>query len=459
MKFIDDFIVGIAIYAVMFWGLFECGGGGFLVIGSVLMVLFAIYHCIFCSIVKFQSYWKHQFSFLLIPSWVVVYEYSRHLVAYSYDESGLTFALIGQFTPTVITRSLAAIGGIWLLSFVMAFLIWLVVFFFNHRQRRYVQAISLCGLAALPWVFIAKNRFDHACSWDAHNWLVTIPFPISSISAPAVFEFVAEADSFEKESPIVVLGSETILAIKMEGGEIEFDRPEDELWQDLSTRANRSVVVGAWILMDGREDRINAIVQFSEGEVVGVAAKHRLAPFVESQPPGTKSLISLGWLPDDAVRNATPPDVAEKLLADVPKPHGVQTGVCYDIFFGSAYLDGLNESHEFMTCSLDETYDDSGIFQWLSMQHSRIRAIEARRSLVRCSLGGITAAFDPLGNEIQPIVSRAGMNLYRVPVCRESTFYSRTGDWIVWFSYIVVVSWMLHGEYERRRQRRQVDVV
>lgn len=361
--------------------------------------------------------------------------------------------------PTVIARPLAAIGGIWLLSFVMAFLIWLVDFLFNRRQCRFVQAISLCVLAALSWVFIAKNWFDQAYSWDAHKWLVTVPFPISSISAPAVFEFVSDADSAAKKSAIFVLGSETMIAIRMKGGEIEFDRPEDEIWRDLSTRANRSVVVGAWLSLDGRDARINAIVQFREGKVAGIAAKHRLAPFVESQPLGTKSLISLGWLPEDAVRNATPPAEAEKLLRRFPKPHGVQTGVCYDIFFGPAYLDGLNESHEFMTCSLDETYDDPGIFQWLSMQHSRIRAIEARRSLVRCSLGGITAAFDPLGNEIQPIAYRAGMNLYRVPICRESTFYARTGDWIVWFSFTVVGSWMLHGGYERRRQRRQIDVI
>jgi apolipoprotein N-acyltransferase len=110
-----------------------------------------------------------------------------------------------------------------------------------------------------------------------------------------------------------------------------------------------------------------------------------------------------------------------------------------------------------MTCSLDETYDDSGIFQWLSMQHSRIRAIEAGRSLVRCSLGGITAAFDPMGNEIEPIASRAGMNLYRVPVSRKTTFYARTGDWIVWLSFFVVGAWMLHGVGERWRKRRRFD--
>jgi apolipoprotein N-acyltransferase len=120
-------------------------------------------------------------------------------------------------------------------------------------------------------------------------------------------------------------------------------------------------------------------------------------------------------------------------------------------------LDGLNKSHDFITCSLDESYDDSGIFQWLSMQHSRIRAIEARRSLVRCSLGGITAAFDPMGNEIKPIATQAGMNLYRVPVCHDVTFYASTGDWIVWFSFFVVGGCSLHGARQRRRERRMSD--
>ncbi len=457
MRLIDHFILGLFFYGCIFLGILESRGGSFWRIWILLSISFAAFHCVFMFFVSFHSAIKSRAGWFLVPCICVFYEFARHLVTFLYDGSGLTFFTLGQFLPLDGIQP-ASIGGIWLLTFVAAFLIWLIVSVFYAVATRARQTACLASFGVLATSLLTGVATINQGKVGDEVAVMTVPFPVSSSSVSAVKQFASDARSITDDGPLTILGSETMLELRLIDRVITFLRHQDEQWKELSTTPNCSVVIGAWICMENRNDRINAIVQIRDGQVVAVEPKHRLAPFVESQPCGTGSLVKMGWIPEDAVRNATPPKVANELLSNFPKPQGIQAGVCYDIFFGSAYLDGLDESHEFMTCSLDETYDDSGIFQWLSMQHSRIRAIEARRSLVRCSLGGMTAAFDPMGNEIEPIASRMGMNLYRVPVCRETTFYARTGDWIVWFSFFVVGGWMLHGAWQRQRERRLSDV-
>jgi apolipoprotein N-acyltransferase len=385
----------------------------------------------------------------------VLYEFTRYYATFLYDGSGLTFFSLGQFLP-LGGLQLASVGGIWLLTFVTALLIWLIVSVFHvgSTRTRSIACVASFGLLAIP-VFAGDGMIYERDS-EEEAVIMTVPFPVSFSSISAVKQFASDPRLIADEESLTILGPETMLELRLIDGAITFNRPQDEPWKEVSTTRNCSVLIGAWIIMENRDDRINAIVQIREGEVVGVEPKHRLAPFVESQPFGTGSLVEMGWIPEDAVRDATLPGAANERLRCFTKPQGIQTGVCYDIFFGAAYLDGLNVSHDFMTCSLDESYD-FGVFQWLSIHHSQIRAIETCRSLVRCSLGGITAAFDPNGREIQPMISRAGMNLYRVPVCHETSFYAQAGDWIVWFSLVVVSGWMAYGICERRFKRVSID--
>lgn len=457
MTKLDHFIVGLICYGCIYLGILESRGGSFWRIWILLSISFAAFHCAFIAVVDIPAAIRAKVGWLLVPCICVLYEFTRHLATLFYDGSGLTFFTFGQFLP-LGGLQFASTGGVWSLTFVSALLVCLIISSFSAGATRNLRIAYLASFGVLTIWFFTGVRATNGHGFDGDASIVTVPFPTSALSLPAVIQFASDRQSIADDEPLTALGPETMLQLRLFDRDFTFVRSQDKMWREVLTTPKCSVLIGAWITLDDREDRINAVVQIRDGEIVGVAPKTRLAPFVESQPLGTDLLVALGWIPADAIRNATSPAEAEELLRDYPKPQGVKTGVCYDIFFGPSYLNGLNESHEFMTCSLDETYDDSGIFQWLSMQHSRIRAIEARRSLVRCSLGGITTAFDPLGNEIKPIASRAGMNLYRVPVCREMTFYARTGDWIVWFSFIVVGGWMLHGAYDRRQQRRQANV-
>jgi apolipoprotein N-acyltransferase len=71
----------------------------------------------------------------------------------------------------------------------------------------------------------------------------------------------------------------------------------------------------------------------------------------------------------------------------------------------------------------------SGAYQ--HKQFAVLRAIENRRWIARCALGGISCYIDPFGRtyDATPLLSRAVLNR-TFPALDEMTFYTRNGDWV-----------------------------
>jgi apolipoprotein N-acyltransferase len=325
----DHFVVGLIIYTALLWGGIESRHGEFWITCILVITGLALYHTVVCSMTNFCAIWGSRLSCLVFPSWLVAYEYLRHAIVQSYDQSGFTFFSIGQAVPLLFVQQIAGITGFWSLTLVVGIAISLHLTL--RRKRSIVRyllfaAVALAAMLTSLTTFPRKqgsNQFDRTAS------VLTVPFPLSVSSLDAVSAFVNSL--VESEGGCTILGAETMVSLNLTKDEVRFC-PEDLLWQELSMRTGQSVLVGAWINLEGRDDRINAIVQIRDGRVVGAQSKHRLAPFVESQPLGTHALVSFGWIPEETVRNATPPKEAERLMAGFPKPQGVQTGVCYDIF-------------------------------------------------------------------------------------------------------------------------------
>jgi apolipoprotein N-acyltransferase len=87
---------------------------------------------------------------------------------------------------------------------------------------------------------------------------------------------------------------------------------------------------------------------------------------------------------------------------------------------------------------------------------SQMRSIENGISLVRCANSGISMLVDPYGRILKQtgIYSRDVL-IGDVPTYRVSTFYSRHGDWVVWFSILIIiltVSWI--GFNRKQKQTR-----
>ncbi len=194
--------------------------------------------------------------------------------------------------------------------------------------------------------------------------------------------------------------------------------PEQIALIDLSRQRGCTVVVGAWVATDSAAMR-NVVLIVRDGAVLAMVDKMHPVPFVEGRPRGTSRLVEMGLIPACAVRkvargggNEFDPWQGDRLVY-VPS-------VCYDGFFSDTYRRYSHEVPSIALCCLDEGFESTGVFQSLSRVHSRLRAVEMREPLVRDSLGGVSGAFDILGNEIERIAKSNGTSVLLVAPCRFS---------------------------------------
>ena len=95
----------------------------------------------------------------------------------------------------------------------------------------------------------------------------------------------------------------------------------------------------------------------------------------------------------------------------------------------------------------------------ITHRQARWRAIENRRSVVRCAPGGISGVIDPQGRVLETIPFRSHASVYGVvstgtaPLRRGFTIYTRYGEWI---GPLAGLYWMLlgFGAWANRRRRR-----
>jgi len=118
----------------------------------------------------------------------------------------------------------------------------------------------------------------------------------------------------------------------------------------------------------------------------------------------------------------------------------IGTFICYESVFPDEVRQfARNGADVFVNISNDEWYGESGAFGQHLLQ-ARMRAVENSRWLLRSTNTGVTASIDPDGR----IVARAPRNLrtaLQAPfgLVRDTTFYTRHGDWFAYACVIISV--------------------
>ncbi|MEE9234522.1 MAG: apolipoprotein N-acyltransferase [Candidatus Acidoferrales bacterium] len=169
----------------------------------------------------------------------------------------------------------------------------------------------------------------------------------------------------------------------------------------------------------------SAVLLSPQGGFVGQYDKLHLVPFGEYVPLGRW----LGWLGalTQEVSDFVPGSDQQVLPAGAQR---LGVLICYEAIFPGltrSYIEG--GADVLVNISNDGWFGRSAApAQHLNM--ARVRAVEARRFLLRATNTGITAVVDPLGR----IVARAPSHQRTVLVAgyaprREVTFYARHGDW------------------------------
>jgi apolipoprotein N-acyltransferase len=356
----------------------------------------------------------------LLPSVLVAGEAVR-----SWEGLGGPWGLLGASQwnqPRLL--SVAALGGVWAVSFLLA-------------------AVNVAVAAALAGGVPARDRalagaVAVALPLAAVGWWALRPAPPPAGTArvalvqPGVVGPV-EARFRASEARSLALAADGVRVDLVVWGESSVGRDPDANPADVARLAAVARAAGGPVLanVDARRGGTGGIYKSAllvarEGPV-GSYDKMRLVPFGEYVP--LRPL--LGWV----TRFTDAADVDRHRggrLAVLPAGRfTVGPLVCFESAFPDLARNLAAAGADLVVVQTADTTFQEG---WGPAQHASlaaVRAVEAGRPVVQAAISGVSAAFDARGRRLawQPATWR-GAAVVEVPLSRERTAYARAGDWL-----------------------------
>src|SRR5689334_7040559 len=434
--------------AALYWMTPEIGPA-VLLVGAVVGALWIPFGVAAWKLLRPPVTWPRALAALVVvPSCWLLSEWLR-----SWQALGGPWAVFGVSQwqhPAVL--ALAAVGGVWLISFALVM----------------VNVALVLAIGALPRVLEVAVRPGIAVLGAAVAVAGVGAGPLAFALTPA--SPVAREATIAMVQPGVVSNevqrvdaSEQLTAELSRSGELSGVKPDLIVWGESSTAVDLTLARNRAQLQKlealAREDGADLLVSqdatapgkghekwsvlVGPSGVKGIYVKTRLVPFGEYIPFRQQ----LGWLTKisrAAASNMIPGTGAHLLYpvdrAGKPLPIGVL--ICFE----SAFPD-MSRVDTDLGAQLIVYQSATSTFQgtWGPDQHaslSAVRAAETGRPAVQAALTGVTAAFDArgrllawMGQSSHGVVSvRLGL-----PPTSAKTFYDRAGDYVPWSAVAIVI--------------------
>ena len=435
--------------AALYWMTPEIGPA-VLLVGAVVGALWIPFGVAAWKLLRPPVTWPRALAALVVvPSCWLLGEWLR-----SWQALGGPWAVFGVSQwqhPAVL--ALAAVGGVWLISFALVMVNVAIVLVLESLPRVIPGAKPSAGLAALGAAV--------AVAGVAAGPLAFALTPASSVGREATIAMVQPG--IVNNAVQRVDASERLTAELSRSGKLSGVRPDLIVWGESSTAVDLTLPenhdqlakMESLARQDGADLLVNqdTTVPGKGQEKVGVLVspdgirgqyiKTRLVPFGEYIPFRQQ----LGWLTKisrAAASNMIPGTGAHLLYpvdrAGKPLPIGVL--ICFE----SAFPD-MSRVDTDLGAQLIVYQSATSTFQgtWGPDQHaslSAVRAAETGRPAVQAALTGVTAAFDArgrllawMGQSSHGVVSvRLGL-----PPTSAKTFYDRAGDYVPWSAVAIVI--------------------
>ena len=141
---------------------------------------------------------------------------------------------------------------------------------------------------------------------------------------------------------------------------------------------------------------------------------------------------------------------AQLALADWPlretrRPGHLQTLICYEGLFPELVRESVvtaKPGADFLVNMVNDSWFGDGFENHHHESGARMRAIETGRYLVRPTLTGVSASFDPRGERLVPAIPTGAADVRVVKVRRlpeRETLYLRSGNWPAWIFCLLVL--------------------
>ncbi len=362
-------------------------------------------------------------ALVVVPSYWLVVEWIR-----SWQALGGPWALLGTSQwqhPMVL--ALAAVGGVWLVSFVLvaanvAILIGLAA------PRLAVRALGAVTVALL--VASGPVAFELLPAATPDRYLT-----VAMVQPGIVHNPVLRADASERMTarlrghPGLIIWGESSIA-----SDLRLDHTLLAKIEVLSAAKGAQILVNQDSLTPRGKSKVAVLV--GPHGIVATYTKTRLVPFGEYIPFRQQ----LGWLTKisrAAPVNMIPGDGARDMTITPPAGGPVKIGVliCFEAAFPDmSRVDALHGAQLIVYQTSDSTFQQS----WAPAQHASlaaVRAAETGRPAVQAALTGVTAAFDARGRLLTWLgTSDRGTAFVRVGLMPVSalTPFDRIGEVVPW---------------------------
>lgn len=380
---------------------------------------------------------RHRAGFVVVPAAWVLVEWAR-----SWEYLGGSWGLWGstQWRVEPVLQA-AALGGVWLLSFLLVAVNIAVARLWLAREggdRRLAVAV----LVAIPALVVMGGtlRPDPAVSGSLR---------VAGVQ-PGVFDSARERlDGHLRLTESIQPGAQDIVVWGQSS--VSFD-PAVEPALDVALRdAARQAGADLLVNVDANSGT-KTTMQYTPDGPKATYDKRRLVPFGEYIP--LRPLF--GWL--SGVTQAAEEDRVRGVGPVILSVDGVRIGPL--ISYESSFPD-LRRQLARLDADVTIVQGASWTFQgsWVQPQqasYEAVRAVESGRPAVLVSVSGVSAAFDARGRRLAWIpADEETAFVVDVPLSREATPYVRIGDWVVWLSLLVAVTAALAAIRSRRSAARE----
>jgi apolipoprotein N-acyltransferase len=370
-------------------------------------------------------------ALVVLPSWWLVIEWIR-----SWQALAGPWAVLGASQwqhPAVL--ALAAVGGVWLVSFaiVAANTGIVIVLISGAAGVRVLGAVAAAVvIAAGPLAF----ALTPAAPVARHVTVALVQAgvqPTKTLQQNASLRFTEAVartgGSVHPAHPDLIVWGESSI-----GFDLHTYHGKLAQFEALSAAQRADILVNQDSTQSGSKSKVAVLV--GPAGIAGEYVKTRLVPFGE-YIPFRQQLSWLTSISKAASVNMTPGNGAHNLVATLPGGQRLTIGVL--ICFESAFPDMSRvDTDHGAQLIVYQTSDTTFQGSWALGQHasySALRAAETGRPVVQAALTGDSVAFDDRGRLISWFgPARAGVDLVRLglPAAAVRTPYDRFGDYVPW---------------------------
>ncbi|RMQ51320.1 Apolipoprotein N-acyltransferase [Pseudomonas cichorii] len=336
---------------------------------------------------------------------------------------------------------LAPVGGIWLISFVLALTVALLSNLHRLRARKSFLAAGVVLLLA-PWVI--------GIALKGHAWTSPAGAPLKVAAIQGNIEQSMKWDpkqlnaqlalyrdmTFNSQQADLIVWPETAVPVLKESAEGYLT-----MMGKFAAQRGSALITGVPVReVTGRgESRYyNGITVTGEGD--GTYLKQKLVPFGEYVPLQDilRGLIAFFDLPmSDFARG---PGDQPMLQA---KGYQIAPYICYEVVYPE-FAAGLAAQSDLLLTISNDTWFGTSIGPLQHLQMAQMRALEAGRWMIRATNNGVTGLIDPFGKiTVQIPQFERGVLYGEVVPMQELTPYLHWRSWPLIIVCVLLFGWAL----------------